>query len=48
MNQGLPTVHVVDMREELKLGNRSMFSIQLADAIRERLVKRANGIVFKS
>lgn len=46
MNQGLPTVHVVDLREELKLGNRSMFSLQLADAIRERLAKKEQTVLF--
>lgn len=46
MNQNLPTVHIVDMREELKLGNRSMFSIQLADAIRERLAKKEQTVLF--
>lgn len=46
MNQDLPTVHVVDLREELKLGNRSMFSLQLADAIRERLAKKEQTVLF--
>ncbi len=46
MNQSLPTVHVVDLREELKLGNRSMFSIQLAEAIRERLAKKEQTVLF--
>ncbi|GKV64244.1 MULTISPECIES: primosomal protein N' [Sporosarcina] len=38
--QALPSVQVVDMREELKAGNRSMFSLALADAIRERLERK--------
>ncbi|WP_301108923.1 primosomal protein N' [Sporosarcina sp.] len=38
--QALPSVQVVDMREELKAGNRSMFSMALADAIRERLERK--------
>ena len=46
MNQSLPTVRIVDLREELKLGNRSMFSIQLADAIRERLAKKEQTVLF--
>ena len=46
MNQSLPNVHIVDLREELKLGNRSMFSIQLADAIRERLAKKEQTVLF--
>lgn len=35
----LPPVHIVDMREELKNGNRSMFSQALNKAIEERLNK---------
>ncbi|WP_431029426.1 primosomal protein N' [Lysinibacillus sp. LZ02] len=46
MRQDLPTVHVVDMREELKLGNRSMFSISLVEAIRERLMKKEQTVLF--
>lgn len=33
----LPTVHIVDLREELKAGNRSMFSRGLHQAISRRL-----------
>jgi len=36
----LPPVEIVDMREELRLGNRAMFSVRLADAIRERLERQ--------
>jgi primosomal protein N' (replication factor Y) len=39
-NRPLPAVQIVDMREELKLGNRAMFSYPLAAAIRERLEKQ--------
>ncbi|RED65912.1 primosomal protein N' [Cohnella lupini] len=39
-NRPLPGVEIVDMREELKLGNRAMFSRPLADAIRDRLAKK--------
>ncbi|PID25525.1 primosomal protein N' [Sporosarcina sp. P7] len=39
-NQSLPSVEVVDMREELKVGNRSMFSVALAEGIRERLARK--------
>ncbi|MGM9945840.1 MAG: primosomal protein N' [Lysinibacillus sp.] len=46
MQQDLPTVNVVDMREELKLGNRSMFSISLVEAIRERLTKKEQTVLF--
>lgn len=35
----LPGVSIVDMREELKLGNRAMFSRSLHEAITERLRK---------
>ncbi|WP_262172882.1 primosomal protein N' [Saccharococcus sp. Marseille-Q5394] len=45
-NQPLPTVTVVDMREELKEGNRSMFSVQLAEAIRLRLEKKEQTVLF--
>ena len=45
-NQDLPEVTVVDMREELKAGNRSMFSISLAEAIHERLKRGEQSILF--
>ena len=45
-SQDLPEVSVVDMREELKSGNRSMFSIPLAEAIRKRLEKGEQSILF--
>ncbi|WP_372867980.1 primosomal protein N' [Planomicrobium okeanokoites] len=45
-NQPLPAVHIVDMREELRTGNRSMFSVQLADAIRDRLAKKEQTVLF--
>lgn len=45
-NQPLPSVTVVDMRDELKEGNRSMFSVQLADAIRLRLEKKEQTVLF--
>ncbi|MNH92617.1 Primosomal protein N' [compost metagenome] len=35
----MPPVHIVDMRDELKTGNRSMFSRSLYKAIEERLHK---------
>jgi primosomal protein N' (replication factor Y) (superfamily II helicase) len=44
--QALPTVKVVDMREELKMGNRSMFSLPLAEAIRIRLEKGEQIVLF--
>jgi primosomal protein N' (replication factor Y) len=36
-NRPLPSVRIVDMREELRRGNRAMFSRDLAEALRERL-----------
>ncbi|MBD8496866.1 primosomal protein N' [Paenibacillus arenosi] len=35
----LPPVTVVDMREQLKIGNRSMFSAPLEEALEDRLAK---------
>ncbi|UHA75793.1 primosomal protein N' [Paenibacillus sp. 481] len=35
--RALPPVHIIDMREQLKLGNRSMFSAPLEAALEERL-----------
>ncbi len=45
-DQALPTVNVVDMRAELKGGNRSMFSVPLADAIRDKLEKKEQIVLF--
>lgn len=45
-NQPLPTVQIIDMREELRNGNRSMFSIPLAEAIRERLDRKEQVVLF--
>lgn len=42
----LPAVEVVDMREELTKGNRSIFSRALSRAIRERLARREQTILF--
>lgn len=42
----MPAVHVVDMREELKEGNRSVFSRLLQEKIRERLQRREQSILF--
>jgi len=42
----LPPVHVVDMREELKGGNRSMFSRPLYKAIEERLHKKEQTVLL--
>ncbi len=42
----LPDVEVVDMRNELAEGNRSPFSIALANAIRERIERKEQTILF--
>ncbi|MBM3154494.1 MAG: primosomal protein N' [Chloroflexi bacterium] len=42
----LPDVEVVDMREELKAGNRSLFSRSLCESIQEALVRRGQIILF--
>lgn len=42
----LPTVEIVDMREELKLGNRSMFSEMLYDKLLDRLNKGEQSVIF--
>ncbi len=42
----LPRVEVVDLREELKAGNRSIFSRALQDAIRETLKRGEQVILF--
>ncbi|MCZ8535589.1 primosomal protein N' [Paenisporosarcina quisquiliarum] len=44
--QALPEVSVVDMREQLKNGNRSMFSLELAEAINVRLDKQEQMVLF--
>lgn len=45
-NKPLPTIEVVDMREELKLGNVSMFSKKLFAEIQNVLVKKEQIILF--
>lgn len=42
----LADVHVVDLRKELKEGNKSIFSRTLAEMIRERLKKKEQAILF--
>ena len=42
----LPPVEVVDMREELRAGNRSMFSRSLHDALNETLAREEQAIIF--
>ena len=45
-NQELPHVSVVDMREELKAGNRSMFSVSLREGLRTRLEAGEQSLLF--
>ncbi|WP_223066470.1 primosomal protein N' [Paenibacillus caui] len=42
----LPKVHIVDMRSELKDGNRSMFSRPLHQAIVDRLARGEQSVLF--
>ena len=42
----MPDVHIVDMRNELKKGNRTIFSDLLRSSIEERLVRREQIILF--
>jgi primosomal protein N' (replication factor Y) len=42
----LPRVEIVDMRDELKAGNRSIFSRALTEAINEAIVDREQVILF--
>lgn len=45
--QALPTVEIVDMREELRDGNRSMFSKALHEKIADRLERKNKWCSFK-
>ena len=44
--QALPHIDIIDMREELSEGNRSMFSIALRQEIQERLDKKEQIVLF--
>ena len=44
--QSLPEVHVVDLREELKKGNRSIISEKLHELMEERLEKKQQIMLF--
>ena len=46
LNRKMPNVHIVDMRAELKKGNRTIFSDILRSSIEERLVRREQIILF--
>lgn len=45
-NAALPQTEIVDLREEFKSGNRSMFSRRLKEGIRERLTKKEQVMLF--
>lgn len=45
-NAQLPDMKIVDMRQELAIGNRSMFSEKLKDAINENLKNKKQTILF--
>lgn len=46
MSRSLPNVELVDLREELKKGNRSMFSERLMELITDRLNKKEQTMLF--
>ncbi len=46
LNRKMPDVSIVDMRSELKKGNRTIFSDLLRRSIEERLVRREQIILF--
>ncbi|MCH6268936.1 MULTISPECIES: primosomal protein N' [Neobacillus] len=45
-NQPLPSVEIIDMREELRAGNRSMFSTKLFEMLKDRLEKNQQSVLF--
>jgi len=45
-NQELPSVEIIDMREELREGNRSMFSRKLFELLQDRLKKKQQSVLF--
>ncbi|WP_066068506.1 primosomal protein N' [Neobacillus soli] len=45
-NQTLPSVEIIDMREELREGNRSMFSRKLLEMLKDRLEKKQQSVLF--
>ncbi|RFU63218.1 primosomal protein N' [Peribacillus saganii] len=45
-NSTLPSVEIVDMREELRTGNRSMFSEKLFAKLEDRLTKGEQTVLF--
>jgi len=45
-NQNLPSVEIIDMREELRDGNRSMFSRKLFEMLKDRIEKKQQSVLF--
>ncbi|WP_374721921.1 primosomal protein N' [Peribacillus tepidiphilus] len=45
-NSKLPSVEVVDMREELRGGNRSVFSVKLLEKMKDRIEKKEQIVLF--
>ncbi len=45
-SSGLPPVKVIDMREELLNGNRSVFSLALQNSLRERIERGEQTMIF--
>ena len=45
-NSVLPTVEIADLREELKAGNRSIFSARLKELLEDRLEKGEQAMLF--
>ncbi|WP_431088034.1 primosomal protein N' [Paenibacillus sp. 8b26] len=46
LGNSLPEVHIMDMREELRAGNRSMFSRALHNGIAERLERKEQTVLL--
>ena len=45
-NQAMPPVEIIDMREELRNGNRSMFSRKLFEKLKERIERKEQTVLF--
>lgn len=45
-SRAMPEVDIVDMREELRRGNRSMFSVRLLEALKDRLAKKEQCVLL--
>lgn len=45
-NTSLPSVEIIDMREEIRNGNRSMFSRSLLDKLKDRIEKKQQTVLF--